>query len=55
VKLSLVTTCLKPLKGRGNPVKCLAQGHDKRTCRPAFTLSLFNAERQAGKLWIPTF
>jgi len=20
-----------------------------------FTLSLFNAERQAGKLWIPTF
>jgi len=37
------------LKGRGNPVKYLAQGHNKRTCRPIFTLSLFNAERQAGK------
>jgi len=30
---------------RGNPVKCLTQGH----------LTLFNAERQAGKLRIPTF
>jgi len=44
-----------PLLGRGNPVKCLAQRHNKRTCRPTFTLSLFYAERQAGKLWIPTF
>jgi len=32
------------------PVKCLAQGHNKRTCRPIFTLSLFDAERQAGTL-----
>jgi len=23
----------KPLKGKGNPVKRLAQGHNKRTCR----------------------
>jgi len=22
---------VQPLKGRGNPVKCLAQGHNKRT------------------------
>jgi len=32
------------------PVKCLAQGHNKRTCRPIFILTLLNAERQAGKL-----
>jgi len=37
-------------KDRGNPVKCLAQGHNKRACKPIFTLSLFYAERQAGKL-----
>jgi len=37
-------------KGRGNPVKCFAQGHKKQTCRPIFTLSLLFAERQAGKL-----
>jgi len=41
--------------GRGNPIKCLAQGHNKRTCRLIFTLYLLNAERQTGKLWIPTF
>jgi len=41
---------LLPVKGRGNPVKCLAQGHNKRTCRPIFKLTLLNAERQAGKL-----
>jgi len=29
---------VSPLKGRGNPVKCLAEGHNKRTCRPIFTL-----------------
>jgi len=37
---SLDVTCYnqtKPLKGRGNLVKCLAQGHNKRTCRPIFT------------------
>jgi len=28
-------------KGRGNPVKCLDQGHNKRTCRLIFTLSPF--------------
>jgi len=33
-----------------NPVKCLAQGRNKRTCRPISTLTLFNAERQAGKM-----
>jgi len=33
VKLPPVTTYLSTLKGRGNFVKCLAQGH-KRTCRP---------------------
>jgi len=31
-------------------VKCLAQGHNKRTCRLISTLTLLNAERQAGKL-----
>jgi len=36
--------------GGGNPVKCLVQGYNKRTCRPIFTLSLFYAKRQAGKL-----
>jgi len=30
------------------PVKCLAQGHNKRTCQPIFTLTLLNAECQAG-------
>jgi len=30
---------------RGNPVKCLAQGHNKRTCRPISTLTLLKAER----------
>jgi len=40
--------------GRGNPIKCLAQGHNKQTCMPIFILgSLFYVERQAGKLWIP--
>jgi len=38
------------LIGKGKPVKCLAQRHNKRTCRLIFTLSLFYAERQAGKL-----
>jgi len=41
---------VQPLKGRGNPVKCLAQGHSKRTYRSCFTLTLLNAERQAGNL-----
>jgi len=27
-----------PLKCRGNPAKCLAQGHNKWTCRPISTL-----------------
>jgi len=43
---------LLPVKSRGNPVKCLAQGQNKRTCRPIFTLSLFMLN---VKLWIPTF
>jgi len=32
---------VEPLKGRGNPIKCLAQGHNGRNYRPIFTLSLF--------------
>jgi len=28
---------------RGNPIKCLAQRHNKRTCRPVSTLTLLNA------------
>jgi len=39
---------VKPFKGRGNPVKCFAQGHNKRSCR----LNLLTSSR---KLWIPTF
>jgi len=40
---------VSPLKGRGNPIKCLAQGHNKRTCRPISTNpTLFYAERHAG-------
>jgi len=34
-----------PLIGRGNHVKCPAQGHNKRTCRPISTLTLLNVER----------
>jgi len=43
------------LIGRGNPVKCLDQRHNKRTFRPIFRLSFFYVERQARKLRIPTF
>jgi len=49
IKLPPVTTSLTT-QGRGNPVKCLAQRHNKRTCRRIPTLTLLNAERQAGKL-----
>jgi len=28
----------------------LAQGHNKRTCRPIFTLTLFNDDCQVGKV-----
>ena len=34
----------------GRPVKCLAQGHNKRTFRLVLFNLPFNAERQAGKL-----
>jgi len=37
---SKAATCYYQLnhsKGRGNPVQCLAQGHNKGTCRPIFT------------------
>jgi len=37
-------------RNRDNPVKCFAQGHNKRICRPISTLTLLNAERQARKL-----
>jgi len=42
VKLPPVTTSLT-LKGRGNTIKCFAQGH-KQTCRLSSTLTLLNAE-----------
>jgi len=32
------------------PLGALLKGHNERTCRHIFTLSLFIAERQAGKL-----
>jgi len=54
LQLPHVTTSLTT-QSRGNPVKYLVQGHNKRTCRPISTLTLFYAQRQAGKLWIPTF
>jgi len=43
------------LKGRGNPVECLAQRHNMRACRPnsiftVHTFHFFYADRQAGKL-----
>jgi len=37
VKLPPVTTSLTTQRYRGNPVKCLAQGYNKRTFRPIFT------------------
>jgi len=43
-------SAIESSKGRSNSVKCLAQGHNKRTCRPISTLTVLNAERQAGKL-----
>jgi len=54
VKLPPVTTSLTT-QARGNPIKCLAQGHNKQTCLLISTQTLLNAERQTGKLWIPTF
>jgi len=36
------------------PLSALPEGQNKRTCEPIITVSLFIAERQAGKLWIPT-
>jgi len=32
----------------GNPVKCLAQGHNKRTCRLISTLTLLIADVKQG-------
>jgi len=29
---------IQVVKGRGNPIKYLAQGHNKRTCQPLFML-----------------
>jgi len=45
---------IKPLKRRGNLVKYLVQGH-KRNCLLGSPHYPFNVERQARKLWIPTF
>jgi len=39
---------VKPLKGRGNPVKCLAQGHNKRICPPISTLTLLMLNVKQG-------
>ena len=39
----------------GRLVKCLAQGHNKRTCRLVLYNLPINAERQAGKLRMPFF
>ena len=39
----------------GRPVKCLAQGHNKRTCRLVLYNLPINAERQEGKLRMPFF
>jgi len=39
---------VQPLKGRGNPVKCLAQGHNKRTCRHISTISLLMLNAKQG-------
>jgi len=51
IKLTPVTTSLTTQRYcRGNSIKCLAQGHNKRSCRPISTLIFLNAERQAGKL-----
>jgi len=41
---------VQPLKGTGNSVKCFVHGHNKRTYRNIFALSLFYAVRQVGKL-----
>jgi len=38
------SSCHLLLKGEAI-LKCLAQGHNKRTCQPIFTLTLLNAER----------
>jgi len=39
IKMSPATQPLpvQPLKGRGIPIKCLDQGHNKQTCRPILT------------------
>jgi len=39
---------VEPLKDRGNLVKYLGQGHNKRTCRPVFTLSLLMLNVKQG-------
>jgi len=54
VKLPPVTTSLTTQKRQSRQVY-VAQGHNKQTCWPIFTLSIFNAERQTGKLWITAF
>jgi len=41
---------LQPAEAMHPAFKSLAQGHNKQIYRPISTLSLLNAERQAGKL-----
>jgi len=50
MQLQLVNKVGSQAQSRHNPVKCLAQEHNKRTCQPIFTLTLLNAECEAGKL-----
>ena len=39
----------------GRPIKCLAQEHNKQTCRLVLHNLPLNAKRHAGKLWISFF
>jgi len=39
----------------GTGYRLRSERHNKRACRPISILTLLNAERQAGKLWTPTF
>jgi len=55
VKLYLLLPVLTTQRYKMQSGKYLAQVHNKRTCRPIFTLTLFYAERQAEKLSISTF
>jgi len=44
----LLSVSVLQFKCRSNLVKCLTQGHNKRTCRPIFTLILFLLKSSSG-------